>query len=108
MKNSLIGLFAITGAVVASPALAQDRPPPPPPASQIQCGSYGDFSSVLVETYGEEIIFQGIDEGGMVATQVWLNPTTETWSILRVRVGGVACAVSSGVNGVRFPLGSPT
>lgn len=71
-------MFATTNAALAAPA----------------CGPYGDVTSALTDTYGEESIFSGASaEGGV---ELFADRADGSWSVVTVAPGGMTCLRAAG------------
>ncbi len=80
---------------------------PEPASAQAVCGSRGEITQRLTDEYGEVWSGGGIAMQGQLAFEIWTNPETGTWTILRSAPDGQTCAmaVGEGWNGVKGTKG---
>lgn len=62
--------------------------------AQQQCGPMAKVSEYLTGQYGEALTIAGLMPNGMM--QIWVNPNTGTWTLLKVMPDGSACMMASG------------
>lgn len=80
-------LLAAVMVLIASSAYAQR-------VGQV-CGPREQMASGLQKQYGEIVSSIGIDRGGRLV-EVYVNPSTRTWSLVITTPGGPSCLVSAG------------
>lgn len=68
------------------------------------CGDAGDFRDQLTRGYREEVIGGGVTQG--VATLIYVNPETGTWTVLQV-LGDRACVIAAGNDWTSTLPGAP-
>lgn len=68
----------------------------PAAAEEPSCAQTDVVYGVLMERFGEHRIGMGMRDGVLV--EVWVNPTTGSWSIVTTVAAGVSCLASSGVD----------
>ena len=77
--------------LTASPALAA-----------MACGPRADLVKKLKAKYGEHQTALGIS--GPLAVEVWTNPKTGTWTMLRTMANGVSCLMATGEHWQAVPV----
>lgn len=78
-----------------------------PAHGQPVCGPYDGLSRTLVARYGEAVRGAGISDDGQRRIEIWRAANGASWSVVIVRVDGVACLVASGLDWEVVPLGPP-
>lgn len=68
------------------------------------CGDAGDFRDQLARGYKEQVIGGGTTD--KVATLIYVNPETGTWSVLQV-LGDRACVIAAGQGWKAIKPGAP-
>lgn len=78
-----------------------------PVAAQQQCGDVAGVSELLATRYGEQVAIIAVSDGAVF--QIWGNPQSGTWTIVRLDPTGMACVMAYGGGGFEtFPIGAPT
>ncbi len=75
----------------------------------IVCRHHHEIQNFLSLKYGESV--RGLGIVGNYIFQIWVNETTETWSITRTRMNKITCLLASGKDWTFFPAppqGDPT
>lgn len=57
------------------------------------------MEQTITQTFKEQLVFEGLS-GATAVFQMWLNPTTGTWSLTITDPKGGSCMVAAGGNGV--------
>lgn len=68
----------------------------PAAAEEVTCGPTEIVYGVLGGQFGEHRIGMGMR--GDVLVEVWVNPTTGSWTIVTTNAAGVSCLASSGLD----------
>lgn len=95
---------AIVATLLATPAVAQNVDPR-------FCGSYEDIVAMISDgQYQERLTANGL-AGPQLAVELWVDPITGTFTVLKRSAEGTACMIASGqawgpAEGT--PLGEPT
>jgi hypothetical protein len=76
-----------------------------PTHGQQVCGPYGGITRTLGAQYGEAVRGVGIAGDGRQRLEIWRSADGGSWSVVIVRVDGMTCLVSSGVDWEDVPLG---
>jgi hypothetical protein len=88
MKLTTLALAFVAS---CSPAYAQER-----------CLPTEQGYSLLTEQYKEQRLFIG--NTGTALIEVWVNPETETWSLVETRPDGISCLAASGTGFEAIPI----
>ncbi len=103
MTRWLTALVAATIALSAAPVAALAN-------GHVICRHHHEIASFLSRMHGESVRGVGVIADRYIF-QIWLNETTETWSITRTRTNKITCLLAAG-QGWDFlpapPLGDPT
>jgi hypothetical protein len=75
--------------------------------AQATCAPYDGVTQQLAARFGEERQSSGYQESGSAIVEVWVNPRTGTWTILRITLDGRACMIGSGGHFKAWPSGVP-
>lgn len=73
------------------------------PAAAQECIGTADAYASLTTTYGEQRISTALMPDGRII-ELWVNPSTQTWSMMVTAPNGVSCGLASGVGFETFPL----
>jgi len=69
---------------------------PIPTAAAILCDNRNKIVGKLEIQYKEKWVYFAIDASRKSYVEVWINPFTNTFTILRVFLGGRSCVIASG------------
>lgn len=86
----LAAAFALSAAVMLSPAPAEARP----------CGPIASVEATLTTTFGERQVFGGLAGEAMVT--LWVAPSGN-WTVLVQSAAGLACILAAGEAGTLAP-----
>lgn len=53
---------------------------------------------MLTETYGEQLVAQGLAESGEYIVEVFVNPETAKWTVIATMPNGTTCILEAGSN----------
>ena len=77
-------------------------------AQPAQCAERAGVVEALKAKYGEVQVMMGKQDGGSDAiVEIFSNPITGTWTVLRSNMAGVTCLLASGTNLVAIGIGKP-
>jgi hypothetical protein len=82
---------AVAGSSVAGSAARSASPEPDAP----MCGAYDELRTFLGDRFDERPASSGLADDGTVL-QVFTSPAAETWTMVSVDVGGLACVLATG------------
>jgi hypothetical protein len=85
---------AIAGSSVAGSAAPPGRAASPAPEAPM-CGVYDELRTFLGDRFDERPTSSGLADDGTVL-QVFASPAAETWTMVSVDVGGLACVLATG------------
>ena len=99
-RRRTVAAVALLAAAAAGPSVAGSTPPPgaaaPPPAPEApMCGAYDELRTFLGARFDERPTSSGLADDGTVL-QVFASPAAETWTMVSVDVGGLACVLATG------------
>jgi hypothetical protein len=85
---------AVAGSSVAGSAASSGSAGSPAPQAPM-CGAYDELRTFLGDRFDERPTSSGLADDGTVL-QVFASPAAETWTMVSVDVGGLACVLATG------------
>jgi hypothetical protein len=85
---------AVAGSSVAGSAASPGSAGSPAPQAPM-CGAYDELRTFLGDRFDERPTSSGLADDGTVL-QVFASPAAETWTMVSVDVGGLACVLATG------------
>jgi hypothetical protein len=85
--NAIVRLLVPVFILTASAVAAQEQP---------QCGPHEEVAKALTEKYSERVVSAGMTANGSRLVELFVSPTTGTWTLLITDMDGKACMTASG------------
>jgi hypothetical protein len=98
-RRRIVAAVPLLAALVAGSSVAGSAAPPGPAGSPVpegrMCGAYDELRTFLGDRFDEHPASSGLADDGTVL-QVFASPAAETWTMVSVDVGGLACVLATG------------
>ena len=99
LRSALVALPALSAAMLAGPALAQDRGTP-----LSTCGDQEHVASYLRDNFNEVPVSLGLQADGRML-QVFASEESGTWTMVTTSPNGTTCIIGAGEAWQNMPRG---